>query len=164
MWPAFPSNHYVCRSPDFQEAAKHLPANGKQKINSLFCFACACSLPSHIKLSWSWTTSGSHVCPSDSLPHPLEEWNKGLGRGLAASWGQPTTTLVNRRVFKYSKINKNLLSSLHFLQCKNDPWIGKKGPKILLLMCGVEGAAYWRNILNTAYWYETALDNKNQTL
>lgn len=32
------SNHYVCWGHAFQEVAKCLPANGKQWINSLFCF------------------------------------------------------------------------------------------------------------------------------
>lgn len=36
----FPRNHYMWWSPAFLEMAKHLPANGKELINSLFCFAC----------------------------------------------------------------------------------------------------------------------------
>lgn len=40
----FPHNDYVCWGPAFQEVAKHLPPNGKQGINSSFCFAYVCNL------------------------------------------------------------------------------------------------------------------------
>ena len=36
----FPSNGYAWWSPAFLEMAEHLPAHGKEQINSLFCFAC----------------------------------------------------------------------------------------------------------------------------
>jgi len=37
----FPSNRYMWRSPVFLRMDEHLPADGRQWMNSLFCFACA---------------------------------------------------------------------------------------------------------------------------
>ena len=55
----FPSHRYAWWSPAFLEVAEHLPANGKRRMNSLFCFALlvrvAFALP--IKLSLSQPTS-----------------------------------------------------------------------------------------------------------
>ena len=61
----FPRHRYARRSPAFPEMAERLPANGKQRMNSLFCFACA--LP--IKLPLSQPRS-FFTHSSDSLPHP----------------------------------------------------------------------------------------------
>ena len=36
----FPSHCYTWWSPAFLEMAEHLPAHGKEWMNSLFCFAC----------------------------------------------------------------------------------------------------------------------------
>lgn len=36
----FPSNHCMWWSPGVLEVVEHLPAHGKQWVNSLFCFAC----------------------------------------------------------------------------------------------------------------------------
>ena len=44
-------------SPAFLEVAGYLPANMKEWVNSLFCFACSCSFALHGKAEW-----GSHHC------------------------------------------------------------------------------------------------------
>jgi len=53
MVPVFPSNCYAGWSPVFLRMGKHLPADGKEWKNSLFCFAYVCIFALPIKLSLS---------------------------------------------------------------------------------------------------------------
>lgn len=46
----FPSSYYVCCDPAFQEVSKHLPDDGNEGINPLFCYPCAHSFASLTKL------------------------------------------------------------------------------------------------------------------
>lgn len=90
---ALPSNHYVRWSPDFQEAAGHLPADRKHWMNSFLCFVCACSFASLIKLSSSEPVEFSHLCSSKFSPpsHCAGSEQPAIWTLLAADWDQLTT-------------------------------------------------------------------------
>ena len=74
----FPSNHYMWWSPAFLVMAEQLSADGKQWINSLFCFACMCGFALAIKLSLSQPLSFLIFTLLILSPIPLwGEWASG---------------------------------------------------------------------------------------
>lgn len=66
----FSSDHYMWWNSAFPGMAEHQPANGKQWLNFLFCFACMCSFCFSVFIS---AHEFFHLCSFYPLPHPTME-------------------------------------------------------------------------------------------
>lgn len=93
----FPSNHYTWWSSAVQEEPGHLPADRKQRINSLFCFVwvhrtfhllnCLYLRPQVFLVLLFWFSSPS-CCRERG------ERGKKMGRQLGGCWGQASKTVI----------------------------------------------------------------------
>ena len=59
--------------------AEHLPADGKQWMNSLFCFACVHSFCFTYSTVFNSTHTFSHFYSPSSLPHPISVGDQASG-------------------------------------------------------------------------------------
>lgn len=81
--------------PASQKATKHLLANGKQWVNSLFCLLMNRTFDSPVKLLLSWSTS-THL---HSTSHPMGEWTESVW--MLGCW--PSSAQTNHTFYTINK-------------------------------------------------------------
>ena len=83
----FPNVCHMWWSPAFLEMAEQLPADGKQGMNSLFCFACRCSFWFTYQTVFNSTHGFSHLHLLVLSPIPLVRRETAAVWCLVAGWG-----------------------------------------------------------------------------